>query len=260
MIKKKDNLYEADGKLLPLDALLDAIRKGDDERGGKFLLSASESEKLDELFSRYVNAPSFEGMYFMASSYELFQYLAETKDEELLKEVASSLGLMTAEEQAELIRSEYSTSTSYRTYWMDLSREVLTSEGFDDFKFGAVKRDRNGCYLYDDEKAVMYVEVSREGEEKRDALLSFTLLGNPEAIESEDQNREFEWCCYFDDLISSEEKPMFLGGELRTIDPFGASSITWRRYDVRYSNIDAVSLGVIIKEAVKVMAMYPPEL
>ena len=102
----------------------------------------------------------------MASSHELFQYLAETGDEELLGLVASSLGLMSAEEQAELIRQENSSSSAYRNYWMDLSREVLTSEGFDDFRFGAVKRDRNGCYLYDDEKAVLYVEVSRDGVEK----------------------------------------------------------------------------------------------
>ena len=259
-MRKTDGLYEAEGRLLPPEALLDAVRKGDDERGGRFLLSSSEAAKLDELFSRFVKAPSCEGLCFMASSHELFQYLAETGDEELLGLVASSLGLMSAEEQAELIRQENSSSSAYRNYWMDLSREVLTSEGFDDFRFGAVKRDRNGCYLYDDEKAVLYVEVSRDGGDKRDALISFTLLGNPEAIESEEQNREFEWCCYFDDLLSAEENPLFLGGLLRTIDPFGQSSVTWRRYDIRYPETDAVSLGLIIKEAVRLMSMYPPVL
>ncbi len=42
---------------------------------------------------------------------------------------------------------------------------------------------------YDDEKAVLYVEISRDGDDVRDALISFTLLGNPEAIEDENGNK-----------------------------------------------------------------------
>ncbi len=257
MIEKRNSKYYLDGSEYELNSLLAAVLKKDDEIGGRFLLSSSECESLNELFSSFINPPKFEDLYFMSSSKELFSYLASSQDEELLKVVAINLGLKTVEEQAEMIHSEGERSVLYRRFWSEMSKEVLTTEGFDEYRFGAVKRDRNGCYLYDDEKAVLYVEISRDGDELRDALISFTLLGNPEAIEDENGNREFEWCCYFDDLLSKDDST-FLGGKLRAIDPYGTSSKTFRRYDCSFKAIDAVTLGLVVKEAAKLLLLYPP--
>lgn len=250
---KKDNLYILNGREFPISAILDEVQRIDDEERGKFLLDESVSSKLTVLFSKYNNAPRFNNLYLMQSSYELFNYLAESGDVDLVEKVANNLGLKTYEQ----IKNDLTLSSSYRDYWLMMSKEVLTREGFDNYRFGSVKMDRNGCYLYDDEKAVMYVEISRDGKEKRNALLSFSLLGNPEAIENEDQEREFEWCCYFDDMLFNDD-PRFLGGKLSTVNPYGESSVTFRRYDVRFSNLDAITLGVIIKEAAKLLSIYPP--
>ena len=248
---KQGNNYIIDGRETELSAILDVVQRLDDEKRGKFLLDECASSKLTQLFSKYNNAPRFENLYLMQSSYELFNYLAESGDVSLVDMVATNLGLKTYSQ------IKNSISSSYRDYWLKMSEEVLTSEGFENHRFGKVTIDRNGCYFYDDEKAIMYIEISRDGDDKRNALLSFTLLGNPEAIESEDQEREFEWCCFFDDMLSNED-PHFLGGELSTIDPYGESSITFRRYDVRFHNIDAITLGVVIKEAARLLAIYPP--
>ena len=250
---KKDNYYILDGRELMPSAILAEVQRLDDEKRGKLLLDEKVAEKLDQLFSKYINAPHFDKLYFMHSSYELFCYLAESSDEVLLDMVSKNMGLKTYEQS----KSELPFSSSYRGYWLKMSEEVLTSEGFDSYRFGSVKIDRNGCYLYDDEKAVMYIEISRDGDDSRNALLSFSLLGNPEAIVSEDQEREFEWCCYFDDMLSKED-PRFLGGKLSTVDPYGESSVTFRRYDVHFNSLDAITLGLIVKEAARLLAIYPP--
>lgn len=248
---KKDNLYIIDGREFLISAVLNEVQRIDDEKRGKFLLDESASSKLNKLFSKYNNAPRFDNLYLMQSSYELFNYLAESNDVALVEMVATNLGLRTYSRMKSTILS------SYRDYWLKMSEEVLTCEGFENYRFGKVTIDRNGCYLYDDEKAVMYVEISRDGDDSRNALLSFSLLGNPEAIVSEDQEREFEWCCYFDDMLSKED-PRFLGGKLSTVDPYGESSVTFRRYDVHFNSLDAITLGLIVKEAARLLSIYPP--
>lgn len=256
--RKSENTYLLDDKEYDAAALLDAVMAKDDSDGGKREISAESAAKLDAMFSAYSNVPSFAGMMFMSGSAELFEYLASSDDDVLLKAVAAAMGYITDEEQMERIKNSGAESSSYKRWWMEYAEGVLTSEGFDSFRFGSVKRDRNGCYLYDNEKAVLYAEVSRRGSEKRDFLLSLTLLGNPEAIDDEEKNREFEWCCYFDDMLSKEDARL-LGGTLRTIDPYGEKSRLMRRYDVVYHELLPSEAALVTRELIKLMDMYPPE-
>ncbi len=256
--RKSDNKYILDGSEYSADSLLSAVMAKDDNEGVKRELDAEKAAKLDTLFSAYSNVPSFAGLMFMSGSAELFEYIAVSEDKVLLKVVAMAMGYMTDDEMMERIKNSGSESSSYKKWWMEYAEGVLTCDGFDSFRFGSVKRDRNGCYLYDNEKAVLYAEVSRSGDEKRDFLLSITLLGNPEAIDDEEKNREFEWCCYFDDMLSKEDATL-LGGALRTIDPYGEKSRLMRRYDVVYHELLPSEAALVTRELVKLMDMYPPE-
>ena len=260
MIEKKGDAYSVFGKETNLEDLLCEVIRVDDEKKGSLVLADEDAERLSLLFSSYVNVPSFRNLSFMEGSRALFSYLAKTHDEAVAKLVADNMGLITSEEQKEKIRKSGKQSSSYKTYWSTLAREVLTYEGFDDYRFGAVKMDSNGCYLYDDERAVCYVEVSREGDEKRDAIISLTLLGNPEAIAGEDDQRAFEWCCFFDDELAEKGKEAtILGGKLRTIDPFGPHSLIHRRYDIMFEKVGASELGLILRSLVHLMDSYPPQ-
>ena len=239
--------------------LLEMITRIDEESGESSVLSAEEDSRLKKLFSSYAGLPDFTAVRFRKASSALFSYLASSQDSELASAVAAAMGWQSEEEKHELIRKYSQQSASYREYWLALAREVLTCEGFDTYRFGSVRPDRNGTYLYDGEKAVCYIEVSRSGDENRSALISLTLLGNPEAIEDEEGNRAFEWCCFFDDELSSSADARILGGKLRAIDPFGPGSMLHRRYDIVYDSVDASTLAVVVVNLVKMLESYPPE-
>ena len=260
IIKAEEGRYLFDGNSYSIPKLLDAIREADDKEGGKYYLSDEESKALSSRLSSYNNFPSFSNVAFMAASSALFKYLATNHDPSLLAAVAKALGWKSDEEKMKEIKSFGASSALYKEWWMEYAKALLTSDGFDDFHFGRITSDRDGCYLYDDEKAVLYVEVSRDGSERRNAVLSLTLLGNPEAVVDEEQNREFEWCCYFDDLISEDEEgTMLLGGHLRTIDPYGESSRLMRRYDLVYKALLPSELALVTKELIHLLSLYPPE-
>jgi len=258
LTKKNENTYTLEGQDYDITNLLSAVMEVDDLSKEKMCLSEETATKLDELFSLYSSVPSFKGLLFMSGSASLFEYLASSGDEELLNVVAKNMGYLTEEERFALLKSSGAQSSAYREWWLKYAEGVLTREGFEAFRFGSVKMDRNGCYLYDNEKAVLYAEVSREGGEKRDFLLSLTLLGNPEAIEDEEKNREFEWCCYFDDLLGQED-PRVLGGQLRALDPYGEKSRLLRRYDIVYSQLLPSEAALVTVELVKLLELYPPE-
>ena len=246
-ITRKENLYEIEGKEFPLSAVLDEIMRLDDVKGGTCILTEEENEALQDVFSSFASVPDFTSLSFRSASSALFSYLASSRDIDLAALVAQNMGWMSRKEEAERLGNTGRLSAEYRSYWMDLAKEVLTGEGFDDYRFGSVKMDRNGTYLYDGEKAVCYIEVSREGGEERKAIISLTLLGNPEAVESEEDNRAFEWCCFFDDEIgSSDDNALILGGRLRAIDPYGPNSLIQRRYDIVYDRIKAEDLALVI--------------
>ena len=239
-ITRKENLYEIEGKEFPLSAVLDEIMRLDDADCGTCTLTDEENEALQDVFSSYASVPDFSSLSLRSASSALFSYLASSHDSELASIVARNMGWMSRKEESERLENTGRLSAQYRSYWMSLAREVLTADGFDDYRFGSVKMDRNGTYLYDGEKAVCYIEVSREGEEERKAIISLTLLGNPEAVESEEDNRAFEWCCFFDDEIgSSDDNALVLGGRLRAVDPYGPNSLIQRRYDIVYDRIKA---------------------
>lgn len=260
VFSKCDEGYLVDGRPVTKDGLLEHVMRLDDERGGSFTLSADENKALSRLFAEYVGVPDFTRVSFMEASSALFSYLALSGDVELAGIVAGSMGWMRKDEQLDHIRGILPASEAYRSYWHLLAREVLTYEGFDDFRFGSVKREGCGTYLYDGEKAVCYIEVSREGDERRRAVISLTLLGNPEAVEDEEGERQFEWCCWFDDEISgSDDDAHLLGGRLRTIDPYGASSLLHRRYDLVFDSIDASTLALVTRSLVRMLESYPPK-
>ena len=255
-----DGGYVIAGRKTGADDLLDTVMKLDDELGGSFTLTATQNEALGRLFAGYVAVPDFTEVSFMEASSALFSYLAESGDDVLASQVARAMGWMSQDEHMARIRSSAPSSESYRAYWRTLAQEVLTYEGFDDFRFGSVKREGCGTYLYDGEKAVCYIEVSREGDERRRAVISLTLLGNPEAVEDEEGGRQFEWCCWFDDEISgSDDDAHLLGGRLRTIDPYGASSLLHRRYDLVFDSIDASTLALVTRSLVRMLESYPPK-
>ena len=259
-ITRKENLYEIEGKEFPLSAVLDEIMRLDDADDGISTLTDEENEALHDVFSSFASVPDFTSLSFRSASSALFSYLASSRDIDLASLVAQNMGWMSRKEEAERLGNTGRLSAEYRSYWMDLAKEVLTGEGFDDYRFGSVKMDRNGTYLYDGEKAVCYIEVSREGGEERKAIISLTLLGNPEAVESEEDNRAFEWCCFFDDEIgSSDDNALILGGRLRAVDPYGPNSLIQRRYDIVYDRIKAEDLALVIKSLVRMLESYPPQ-
>lgn len=244
--------------------LPDAVGEYDAERGGEpAALSPETAEKLREVLSRdYEDVPDWSGVMFLPATRELLTILADTADPEILPFIAEGLGLRTAEEKMEAISRAGAESSAYRDWWRSFSLDLLNREDFLDHHFGPVTRDRSGSYLYDDEKAVAYVEVSRkEGEEgRRDCLVSLTLLGNPEAVTDEEGNRQFEWCCFFDDELSAGEgRATILGGELRTIDPFGESSRLHRRYDISWKALLPEELSLVVRSLLEMMRSYPPE-
>lgn len=258
--KVRPGVYAIDGREYALDSLLPAITACDEEAGGRYILPPEECASLKELLLEYNGYPDFSSVTFMKYSSELFSYIASSKDSELLALVASNMGWKSDAEKEAEIKNYYSASRSYQLWWRSYAEDLLTTEGYDDYHFGPVKQDSQGCYLYDDERAVLYVEVSRDGEEKRNCVLSMTLLGNPEAITNEQQNMEFEWCCYFDDLLTEEgDDAVLLGGSLRTIDPFGEKSKLLRRYDLRYKDLLPNELATITRELIRVLGMYPPQ-
>ena len=260
LLERTEGKYYLNGEEVGPDGLLDRIRTLDDELGGRFTLTGEENEELRKLFAGYHPLPDFTSLVLMEASSGLFSYLAREKDASLAARVASAMGWQTDAGQLERIRTTSQRSGAYREYWMDLARNVLTADGFDDYRFGSVKSPGNGTYLYDGEKAVCYVEVSRQGDERRSAVISLTLLGNPEAIEDEEGNRGFEWCCFFDDELSRYgDGAMILGGRLRTIDPFGSSSRLHRRYDLVYDPIEAGQLALVLISLVRMLESYPPE-
>lgn len=255
-----DGGYVIAGRKTGADDLLDTVMKLDDELGGSFTLTAVQNEALGRLFAGYVAVPDFTEVSFMEASSALFSYLAESGDDVLASQVARAMGWMSQDEHMARIRSSAPSSESYRAYWRTLAQEVLTYEGFDDFRFGSVKMDGCGTYLYDGEKAVCYIEVSRDGDELRHAVISLTLLGNPEAVDDEEGERQFEWCCFFDDEIGAGDgEARILGGRLRTIDPYGASSLVHRRYDIVYDALDAPQLALVTRSLVRMLESYPPK-
>ncbi len=254
----KNGLWRYKDKEFDASSLLEAIREDDDKEGGRFLLTKEENEALSVLFASYRNLPDFSEVYFMKASSALFSYLAASQDEELSKAVAASMGWPEKSETRaglDKINEDYQ---AYKAWWLEYAEEVLTTEGYDDYRFGRITPSRSGCYLYDDERAVCFVEVSREGNEKRNAVISLTLLGNPEAISTEEENREFEWCCYFDDMFKTDE-PRVLGGLLAAIDPYGERSRIMRRYDIKWKDLLPEELGLITKSLISMLALYPPE-
>lgn len=260
MLERIDGKYILDSKPVSEEDLLDEVMALDDRLGGAITLSEEENGRLQTLFSQYDGVPDFTEVLLMKASSSLFSYLADSGDSHLASLVASRMGWVTHEERLEEIRKSSQESSSYRAWWRALAQEVLTGEGFDDYRFGSVRQDRNGTYLYDGERAVCYIEVSRQGGEKRSALISLTLLGNPEAIEDEEGNRAFEWCCFFDDELGARgDGATILGGQLRAIDPFGPNSTIQRRYDIVYREIDATTLGLVVKSLVRMLESYPPE-
>ena len=154
-----DGGYVIAGRKTGADDLLDTVMKLDDELGGSFTLTAAQNEALGRLFAGYVAVPDFTEVSFMEASSALFSYLAESGDDVLVSQVARAMGWMSQDEHMARIRSSAPSSESYRAYWRTLAQEVLTYEGFDNFRFGSVKMDGCGTYLYDGEKAVCYIEV-----------------------------------------------------------------------------------------------------
>lgn len=256
--KTEEGHWRYKGEDFDAPSLLARIQKDDDEEGGRFLLTKEEDEALFILFSEYKNLPKFSEVCFMKASSSLFSYLAKSKDEELSKAVALAMGWKRKDDTSKDLDKLESELKEYKAWWMAYAEDVLTSEGYDDYRFGKITPSRSGCYLYDDERAVCFVEVSREGGERRNSVISLTLLGNPEAITTEDENREFEWCCYFDDLFSKGE-PVVLGGELIALDPYGERSTLMRRYDIKWKSLLPKELAVITKALLSTLALYPPE-
>ncbi len=260
MLEKRGDTYILYGEAIPLDGLLDAVMAKDDELGGQVGLTDDEAACLAQLFKGYSGRMDFSSVRFMEASAALFRYLAHSTDGDLARLAARSMGWRSDEEELERLRSLEGESGRYRAWWMDLARAVLTTEGFDDYRFGSVRRDGNGTYLYDGEKAVCYIEVSREGGDERHAVISLTLLGNPEAVDDEEGEREFEWCCFFDDEISrTDDDARILGGRLRAIDPYGGNSLIQRRYDIVYDSIGAETLALVVTSLVSMLASYPPQ-
>lgn len=258
--KTRDGFYAIDGREVPIASLLEEVTAADEVAGGRFTLPPDECQELKALLAEYNGTPDFSRVCFMKYSSELFSYIAKTKDMQLLSAVAKNMGWKSDEEKEAEIKGYLAASKAYQLWWRAYAEDLLTSEGYDDFHFGPVRQDSQGCYLYDDERAVLYVEVSREGSEERNCVLSMTLLGNPEAIANEEQNLEFEWCCFFDDLLSEEgDDARLLGGKLRTIDPFGEKSKLLRRYDLKYEQLLPSQFATVTRELIRILGMYPPE-
>lgn len=257
-MERKGSSYIISGRMVSADSLLDEVMRLDDGMEGTMTMSQEECQTLDELFSSYSHTP-FSGMSFMKASGELFSYIAQSGDEELARAVARNMGWLSEKERKDRLSAFADSSASYREYWMILAREVLTVQGFEDFRFGSIKHDGCGTYLYDNEKAVCYIEVSRSGDDERSAVISLTLLGNPEAVDDEDGECQFEWCCYFDDELSDRgDDALILGGRLRTIDPFGRNSLLHRRYDLVYDSIDAITLATVVRSLTRMLESLPP--
>lgn len=251
--------YLVGDRLVSVDAVLDAVMEADDSLGGQVVLPEEVDGQLQELFKGRHGLPDFSTVSFMEASSALFSYLAASQDRELASLVADSMGWLDAQSEARRIEGLGEASASYRAWWASYAQEVLSYEGFDDYHFGSVHHDGSGTYLYNDEKAVCYVEVSRDGGDERHAVISLTLLGNPEAVEDEEGERAFEWCCWFDDEISrTDDDAHLLGGHLRTIDPYGASSRLQRRYDVAYDAVTPSQLGLVTRSLVHLLESRPP--
>ena len=134
-----DGGYVIAGRKTGADDLLDTVMKLDDELGGSFTLTVAQNEALGRLFAGYVAVPDFTEVSFMEASSALFSYLAGSGDDVLASQVARAMGWMSQDEHMARIRSSAPSSESYRAYWRTLAQEVLTYEGFDDFRFGSVK-------------------------------------------------------------------------------------------------------------------------
>ncbi len=237
-------------------ALLDELQSVEDYSFSA-LLESGDARLLNEKLSSYFNKPNFETTKFGPVTLKLLSYLANNDDPELFETVRLALGCKTGEELSAKREQDKEENKEYLDFWMDVSKRVLTEPGFEEFHFGKIGRNSDGCYLYDDEAVFAYIIISKHGGERRKAELILTLLGNPEAVTDGKEAMAVEWCFYFDGLLSNNITT-FIGGTLSAIDPYGKESRLMRRYCISFNEPkSAEEIAAIIIKLKHKLEIYP---
>lgn len=249
------------GKCRRFDAssLLQEISRLDLRFPEKKVLSLHQATSLEAKLAGRRRVPHFDSVFFASASSALFAYLSDEDDPVLLRAVADAMGWKDLAQVKGDAAAESEMRRLYLEYWSHFAQSLLTREGFDAYHFGALSPYADGTYLYDEEKVVGFVTIGFAGREERKVSFTFLLTGNPEAIMGNDEERSFQWCCYLDELLEKEAHPLFLGGALRAVDPFGVQSRVMRKYEISYPKLDAEAFATVIAAYCRYTEMLPPE-
>ena len=256
--EKLNNTYylNADQSFYDAHQLLYRLRDADDFSSPQ-LLSEEDTANLLEKINRYSNKPNFKMTKWGSVTHALLCYLANNEDEDMLNAVRQALALKTNEEIIAYLLSQTNERQSLIEFWMAFSKELLTSEGFEEFHFGKLTSSSDGCYLYNDESVFAFISISSKIEPVRKVELIVPLLANPEAVSEATEALQVQWCFYLDDLLTEKKSVSFLNGTLRAINPYGKESKLMRRYSLTYASLNEIELASKIKVLKKTLENYP---